>query len=146
MDWSLVHIAPSRWFIVGLVFALLAIFSSKRIPLLICSSAILTGITGVFFSFLHTEPLSTPLQISVFLVLLLLGLLLIRVSGVLSGSILRKNDVFVLTTPIKQGRGGHVVGGNAYTLIGPDCPVQTKMIVISMKGMTAYVTPVEKDD
>ena len=141
---SLLHITPSQWFIIGAIFIAFSLFTPKRIPLILTGSSLLTGFSTLVFTTLKGTNLSTPIQLAVFLITLFFGLLFIHPEK--RSGILKEKDILILKSPLKKGKGIYKQGGTTYTLIGPDCPVQTKVVVVSVKAETLYVTLAGKDD
>jgi membrane protein implicated in regulation of membrane protease activity len=146
MNASFIHITPDRWIIVSAIFLAFSLFVPKRIPWIISGTAFATGVISFVYPFLGGCPLSTAIQLAIFSVLLILGLLFIQTAVPSLDPTLNKKDIFVLTSPIKNGKGTLKKGGISYTLIGPDCPGQTPVVVVSIQGNTIYVSPVKQDE
>lgn len=149
MNASFIHITPDRWIIVSAIFLAFSFFVPKRIPWIISGTAFATGVINFIYPFLGGCPLSTAIQLAIFSVLLILGLLFIQTATPppsSSDSVLKKQDIFTLTSPIKNGKGTLKRAGTSYTLIGPDCPGQTQVVVVSIQENTIYVSPAKQDE
>ena len=144
---SFLLITPDRWLIVSGLFVLLALFIPKRIPLIVSGTTFVTGTISFIYPFLTKScPLSTTIQLTIFFVLLILSLLFIHAAPPASAQHpLRKEDVFALTSPIKKGKGTLTWGEKSYTLVGPHCPAQTLVTVVSVQGDTVYISPIKKE-
>ena len=147
MDTSFVHISPDRWVIVSLIFGALSFLIPRRIPLILSGSAFITATISFIYPFLTKGcPLSTFLQLAIFSVTLILGLLFIQIATPSSSPTLKVADIFTLETPIKKGKGTLTSGDKVYTLIGPDCPASTQVKVVSVQQNTLYITPLHTEE
>lgn len=146
MHTSFIHITPDRWVLISGIFWALSFFMPRRIPWIMAGTAFATGTISFIYPFVGGgSPLSTAMQLAIFSVLLILGLLFIQIATPSSHSSLKKADVLTLTSPIKKGKGTFKVGEKSYTLVGPDCPASTQVTVVSLQGDILYISPINPE-
>lgn len=147
MDTSFVHITPDRWVIISVIFGALSFLMPRRIPMILSGSAFITATISFIYPLLTKGcPLSTAIQLAIFSVALILGLLFIQIATPSSVQTFKVSDIFTLDAPIKKGRGSLTSGDIVYTLIGPDCPASTQVKIVSVQQNTLYVTPINSEE
>lgn len=147
METSFVYISPSRWVIISLILGALSFFMPRRIPFIIAGSSFVTASVSFIYPFLTAGYLlSTAIQLAIFSVALILGLLFIQMPTPSTVPIFKKADILTLESPIKKGRGQFKTADKIYTLIGPDCPVTTQVTVVSVQKDTLYVNPLTPEE
>ncbi|MEI8320644.1 MAG: NfeD family protein [Alphaproteobacteria bacterium] len=151
---GILQITYAEWFTLGVLLFLIALIVRRKISISLSLGAMLTGLVVWGFT-LYTESITIYKEIWLQLVIFFASFLLI--SFIFPGHLIsrkgripsskfrpKKGQVFVLPTPIVAGQALIEIEGQQWTIIGPDLPAGTSVVVSATEEFRIFVNTLSK--